>query len=56
MPTFRVESFIDQRPICTDILTASTIVAAVGIGARKAKQSLKKGRRISQLVVRATKL
>lgn len=56
MQIFRIESFIDQRPIMTERVQASNIVAAVGAGARLTKNHAKKGKRIHQLVVRATKI
>jgi hypothetical protein len=55
MHSYRIESFADARPITTEIIESSSISSAVGLGARITRKKCK-GRRIQQLVVRATKI
>jgi hypothetical protein len=55
MNTYRIESFIDARPIKSELVKSSNIASAVGLGARITKKAAK-GKRIHQLVVRVTKI
>lgn len=55
MQTYRIESFIDARPIKSELVKASNIAAACGLGARITKKAAN-GKRIHQLVVRCTKI